>query len=155
MAGNTLTIGNVEITSLSDGILEFDLAKASLFVVGIGQGFEPGRNIDAVTVNIITFNQHFAEIDADTELDALIFRSFRFPRNHCMLNINRRSQSIDNTRVFNQKCVAHCLDDTTIILAQCGIDELRANGAHALAGAERVTFHKAAVTDHVGDDDDS
>ena len=29
MAGNKLTIGNVEITSLSDGILEFDLCQTS------------------------------------------------------------------------------------------------------------------------------
>src|SRR4029077_16127597 len=36
---------------------------------GIGQRFDPGGDVDAVAIEIVAFDNHVAEIDADAQLD--------------------------------------------------------------------------------------
>ena len=40
----------------------------------LGDAFQTGRDIDAIAVDVGSFDNHVAEIDADTEFDAAILR---------------------------------------------------------------------------------
>jgi hypothetical protein len=39
---------------------------------GIGQGFDPRRDVDAVAIEVVALDDHIAEIDADAQLDAVV-----------------------------------------------------------------------------------
>src|SRR6266851_3649131 len=39
---------------------------------GIGQGFDPCRDVDAVAIEVVALDDHVAEIDADAQLDTIV-----------------------------------------------------------------------------------
>jgi hypothetical protein len=40
---------------------------------GIGQGFDPGGDVDAVAIEVVALDDHIAEIDADAQFDAFVY----------------------------------------------------------------------------------
>ena len=56
----------------------------------LGQLLYPCRQIDAVTVNIVPVPYYFAEVNANPELQALIFGQLRISRRHLTLEFDGR-----------------------------------------------------------------
>src|SRR5439155_18697379 len=58
------------------------------YPAGIGQGFDPGRDIDAVTIEVVGFDDYVAEIDADAQLDAAVRADIRVALRHRLLHFD-------------------------------------------------------------------
>ena len=62
----------------------------------VRQGFESRGDVDAITENIVAVDHDIAEIDADTELDALFGWAIGIPLRHLLLHIDRAAHCVDD-----------------------------------------------------------
>ena len=51
--------------------------------------FQPSRDVDPLAENVVAFDEHVAEMDADAIDDAFAVRFFRVALNHQPLNCDR------------------------------------------------------------------
>ena len=76
------------------------------------------RHVHAVAEEIIAFDHHVAEIDADTEYYAALGRSLALMRGDTGLNGHGASNGIDDGVELNQGAIAHELDDASLMLVK-------------------------------------
>jgi hypothetical protein len=88
---------------------------------GVGQGFDPRRDIDAVALD-----DHVAEIDADAQLDTIVRRDACVALGHRLLHRDRAADRIDDAGEPHQQAVAGGLDDAAMVLGDLRIEELAA-----------------------------
>src|SRR5262249_29859364 len=83
----------------------------------IGQTFQPSSNIHAITENITILNNHVANIDAHSQLNAFLGINAGIMLSHDGLNLGRTSKGIDYTGELNQQTVSCGFDDAASILS--------------------------------------
>ena len=94
---------------LVHGVVEGGARDAD--AAGFGKGLEPGRDVDAVAVEIVALDDDVAEIDADAELDAPSWRNVLVALGHAALDYGSAAQCVDDAGELDQRPVAHQLDD--------------------------------------------
>ena len=57
---------------------------------GLGDAFDPRRDIDPVAENVVALDDHVAEIDADAELDPPVLGNVGVAVAHLALDFDRR-----------------------------------------------------------------
>ena len=80
---------------------------------GLGQGFEPRRDIDPVTIDIEPVLHNVAEIDPHAELDAAIRRHVGVSLCHLALHFDGATHRVDDAGKLDEQTVARSLDDAT------------------------------------------
>ena len=108
------------------------------------------RDVDAVAEQVVAFDHHVAEIDADAEDDAALGRSAGLLRGDTPSASRRRRHRIDDRAELDDGAVAHQLDDAAVVLGEQRIDDL---GAKRLDRGERaglVLLDQARIADDVG-----
>ena len=73
-------------------------------------------------MNIIPFDNYIAEINSDSELNALIFRLVYLMFSHGLLNRERVLNCRNRAWKFHQNAIAHRLDDTPPMLSNFGVN---------------------------------
>jgi hypothetical protein len=73
------------------------------YPAGIGQGFQPRRDVDAVAEDVLALRNYIAEVDAHSELDPLLDWSSRIALDHPALHLDPAAHSIDDARELGQK----------------------------------------------------
>ena len=91
---------------------------------GLGQGFDPRGDVDAVAIDVVVLDDHVAEIDADAQLDAVVRRDTGVALGHRLLHLDRAAHRIDDAGELDQQAVAGGLDDAAMVLGDFRIDEL-------------------------------
>jgi hypothetical protein len=66
----------------------------------------PRRDIDAVAMDVAVLDDHVAEIDADMELDPLLFRGRGVAQGHPALQRKRAGDRLDDAGELDQHAVA-------------------------------------------------
>jgi hypothetical protein len=120
---------------------------------GIGQGFDPCRDVDAVAIEVVALDDHVAEIDADAQFDAVVRRDAGVPLGHRLLHLDRAAHCIDDARKFHQHAVAGGLDNAAAVLGDLRIDKLAAQRLEAFERPFLVRSHQPRIARHVGGDD--
>jgi hypothetical protein len=77
----------------------------------IGQGLEPGCDVNAVAQHVIALDDHVAKIDADSEADAPILRDGDLMSGRGELDLDRAPDRLDRAAELDQQAVAHSLDE--------------------------------------------
>src|SRR6516164_2179755 len=90
---------------------------------GIGQGFDPRRNIDPVSINVVALDDDIAKVDPDAKLEPLTNRDTRVALCHAALHLDCAADRIDDARKFHQYAVTGRLDDSAAVLGDLGIDK--------------------------------
>src|SRR6516165_2614358 len=119
----------------------------------IGQRFQPRRNVNTVAVEVVVFDDHVAEIDADTELDAGLCPNTRVPLGHGLLHLDRATHRVDDAGKFHQQPVAGGLDDAAMVLGDLRIGELAAQCFEADERALLVRSHQPRIARRIGGED--
>ena len=57
------------------------------YSAGIGERFDPCRDVDAVAIKIVALDDHVAEVDADAQFDVVVRRDAGIPLGHSLLRI--------------------------------------------------------------------
>ena len=91
---------------------------------GIGQGFQPRRDVDAVAEDVLALRNYIAEVDAHSELDPLLDWSSRIALDHPALHLDPAAHSIDDARELGQKAVAGVLHDPAAVFGDLRIHQL-------------------------------
>src|SRR6185437_15052383 len=120
---------------------------------GLGNAFEPSREIDAVAINVIAFNYDIADVDADTEHDRPVFRAISVDLPHSPLNGYGAFNGIYDAPKLDQSAVAHKLNNATAVLTDRGIDEVFATRPKRGECTTFIRRHEAAVSNHISGED--
>ena len=70
---------------------------------GCGERLQPRGDVDAVAEDVALVDDDVADIDADAELDATIFRNGSAALRHAALHLHRAAHGIDDAREFDQE----------------------------------------------------
>ena len=120
---------------------------------GIGQGFDPRGDVDAVAIEIVALDDHVAEIDADAQFDAVVRRDACVPLGHRLLHRDGAAHRIDDAGKFNQQAVAGGLDDAAPVLRDLRIEKLAAQRLETIERALLVPPHQPRIPRHIGGQD--
>jgi hypothetical protein len=119
---------------------------------GIGQGFQPRRDVDAVAEQIVAVDHDIANMDADAVLHRLVGRTTGILGSNRPLHRHGALHGIDRAGEVGDDAVAGGVEDA----APMRRDQLIDDGAASLQPGERadlVARHQPAVAGNVGGED--
>ena len=92
--------------------------------VGFGDPLEPSGDIDPVAHEVaVRLLDHVAEMDADAEFDAAVFRHARIAFDHAVLHLDCAAHGVDHAAELDDAAVAGALDDAAVMGGNGGVDE--------------------------------
>jgi hypothetical protein len=92
---------------------------------GLGQTFQPCRDIHPVTENVVVLHNDVALVNADTELDATGRRHISVTLGPGVLNLSRTPQGINHTGEFDQQAITGRFDYAAPVFADLRVDNIR------------------------------
>ena len=116
---------------------------------GIGQRFQPGRHIYAITEDVIPVDYDVADVEADAEFDALVRRNTGIALDHTALNVDGAAHGIDHADEFHQHSVTGRLDDPAAMFGDLGVDQFLAMRLELAQRAFLIDAHQPAVAGNV------
>ena len=87
----------------------------------IGNTFKTRSNIDAITVNVVCFDDNVAEIDANPIFDPMMLRQRCVASNHVLLDDDAAPHGFDRTVENRNEAVAGGLDEPSVVLGNAGL----------------------------------
>jgi hypothetical protein len=139
-------IGQLVLHVIADGARDQDAAR-------LCKRLEPGRDVDAVAVDVLALDDDVAEIDADAQRDALFLGQPALALGDAPLHFDRALHRLDHAREFHERAVAHQLDDAAVQPGHERPDEVRLKGLQAGKRPGFVGGHEPRVADHIGSQD--
>ena len=116
------------------------------------QTLHAGGDVHGIAEEIAVPDHRLADMHADAEADAALFRHLVVHRADSLLDAERALQRIDGARELGQDAVAGGVGDAAAMLRDEAIRHL-AMGAEQAKGAGLIAVHQAGVAGHVGADD--
>jgi hypothetical protein len=92
---------------------------------GLGDAFEPRRNVDAISKNVIGFYDDITDVNSHTKGDASVFRVTGCELLHAGLELHCRSYRFDCARKFREEPVAGVLHDPATVFGDRRLDAIR------------------------------
>ena len=123
------------------------------YPTGIGQGFDPRRDVDAVAVNIVARDDDIGEVDPDPKIEPLADRDTRVALRHAALHLDCAARRIDDTRKFRQYAVTGGLDDSAAVFGDFGIDKGAAVRHQSFECSLLVPTHQPRISRYIGGED--
>src|SRR5262249_54027377 len=107
--------------------------------------FEPSSDVDAVAENVTVLNDNVTDVDADTELDALVGSHSRVALGHTALQLDGAPDGIHGANELDQNPVASTFDDASAMFGDIGFEKFAPVCVEARKRAFLVGPHKPAV----------
>ncbi len=121
---------------------------------GFGDALETCCDVDAVAHQVaVGLLDHVAEMDADAELDAAIFRHAGVALDHAGLHFDRAPHRVDHAAKFGEESVAGALDDPPFVNGDGRIDQVAAQRPQSGERAILVSRGETAESNHIGGED--
>jgi hypothetical protein len=108
-------------------------ARGDTDTARLGEAFEAGRDIDAVSEDVAVLDDDVALVNADAEFDAML----------------RATQRTDDTRKLDEQTVAGGLDEAAAMSGDLRVDHLGAERLQPAEGPFFVRFDKARIAGDV------
>jgi hypothetical protein len=118
-----------------------------------GERLYPVRDIDAVAMDVLTFDDDVPEIDADPEFEPLTRGQGRIHFRLLLLRVDGTAQGVNDTVELDQQAVAHGLDQTAAVFCDLRLEYLLHVALEAEARSLLVDLAQAAITNDIGDED--
>jgi hypothetical protein len=115
----------------------------------LGQSLQPRRDVDPIARDVALLVDDIADVDADTQADALGLGDLLLPLGHAALDRDRSGDGVDGAGELAEDAVAHELDDTPTVLGDERLDQLLAVSLEAVEGALLIALHETRVADHI------
>ena len=113
----------------------------------------PRRDIHPVAENVVLFNDHVAEVDADAEPDPPLLGHVGLAVAHSSLDLRGAPHGIYNARKFHQETVASIFYDPAPVLRDLRIDQFAEMRFEPFVRPLLIQPHQARVTCHIGGQD--
>jgi hypothetical protein len=115
----------------------------------LGQSFQAGRDVDAVTVDPAFVVDHISQIDTDAKPHAATLRHFLVTRGHHGLDLDGALSGADDAGELSQDAVASGVDDAPAMLADQRQDDALM-GREVTHGRGLIRVHEPAVAGDIG-----
>ncbi len=117
---------------------------------GLGQRFQPRRDVDPVAVDVAVLGDDVAQIEADPENEAAFLGLTRFVLGQLVLPGHRAGEPVDRACKLDQQTVAEQLDHPSVVFRDQWLEKFLAERGEAPQRALLVRRHQPAVADDVG-----
>ena len=117
---------------------------------GFGQSFQSRRDIHAVAIDVLPFDNHIAKVYANAEFELFFLRQFGIALRHRPLDFDGATDRVDHAGELYQRAIAHELYDAPIVSCDFRIDQILAGALEACQSIRLVRLHEAAVANDVG-----
>ena len=107
----------------------------------IGNALQTGSNVDAVTVNVISFDDNVAKIDANPILYPMMFGNRRVAADQVLLDDNAAAYRFDGTVENRDEAVPGRLDQLSMMFCYAGFYQVALNTLNAVVRSFFVDFH--------------
>jgi hypothetical protein len=124
-------------------------ARGDTDTARLGEAFEAGRDIDAVSEDVAVLDDDVALVNADAEFDAMLRRHRGIAFGHTSLDLSRATQRTDDTRKLDEQTVAGGLDEAAAMSGDLRVDHLGAERLQPAEGPFFVRFDKARIAGDV------
>ena len=111
------------------------------YAVGLGQAFQPRRDVDAIAEDVLRFGNYIADIDADTESEPSLVRNFGITEVHPALHFNRAGDRLDDARKLREHPVASRFDDPPAMQSDSRGEQLLQMRCETLVSAFFIDAH--------------
>ena len=113
------------------------------------------RNVDAVAEDVVALDDDVADMNADAEADRIGAgaRAANFALAELFLYLDGASNRVHRAGEFQQRTVAHELDDTAGMRGDRRIDQFAPQRVKPCKRPRLVDPHEARIPDHVGRQD--
>jgi len=116
----------------------------------LGDAFQPRGNVDAVTHQVaVALLDHFAEMNADAELDPPLWRKARVALNHADLHFDGAAHRIDYAAELDDGTIAGALNHPPIMDGDYRVDSVAAERPQPCKDSILVGASKPAVPDDI------
>jgi hypothetical protein len=120
---------------------------------GLGNTFEPGRDIHAIAEQVVIVDNDVAKVDPDPEFDLPVVGDAIVPGAHVPLDFGGTFDRVHDAWELDQHPVAGQLHDAALMPGDCRIDQFVSMTFEAGERADLVRAHQAAVAHHIGSHD--
>ena len=117
---------------------------------GLRQRLQAGGDVDAVAINVVAFDDHIAEIDADPQNDVGLAHGLIRQSTVRALHGESAMDGIDDAAEFDDRAVADQLDDASVMGGNRRIEHRLTVLLEGRQRALLVDPHKTRISDHVG-----
>jgi hypothetical protein len=122
-------------------------------LAGLGEGLQPGGDVDPIAVNVGIVDDHLREIDADAELDAASLGHAGIALHHAPLHVERAAHRLDGAGKLGQQAVPGGADEPAAARADCRGYQLVANRLEAIERIFLIRPHQARIARDIGRQD--
>src|SRR5262249_3706977 len=102
------------------GVLLYPAGHA--YASRLRQGFQPSRDVDPVTVDVLAVDDHIPDVDPDAPLDAALGSDRTIYLSHCPLPFRGAADCINHTGELHQYPIASGFEDPPAVASDSGVD---------------------------------
>ena len=107
------------------------------------------RHIDAIAEDIAFFDDHVAQIDADTVKEGARRRHVTIAPRHALLEIHGTAECLGDALKFHEHPVTGGLNNTTLTFGDRRVDQLQPHGLKPRESTRLIDFHETAEADDI------
>jgi hypothetical protein len=112
--------------------------------------FQSRCYVHSIAVEIVSFDDHIAEMQTDTKYNPLCFGAFPVRFVHSLLELNRRRQRVACASKFYERPIAHQLDQPAAVSGERWFKAFPSVLAQSRQCSALVAPHQAGVADNIG-----
>ena len=120
------------------------------YAAGFGDALKPRRDVNAVSKDVMGFDDDVADIEPHTEENAPVFRIADCKFLDAGLELHGSSDRFDRARKLRQEPVAGILHDAAAVLRNRGLDTSREERRQFGVCSLFVIVHEPRIAGHVG-----
>ena len=116
----------------------------------LGHLLQPRGDVYPFAIAVFILDDHFAEIDADAHLDAIVRGDGSVALRQAPLQCHGTFDRIRHARELRQETIAHDLEDAPATACDFWFKKFLAYRPEALEGTQFIALHMRGVADNVG-----
>jgi hypothetical protein len=110
-------------------------------------------DIDAITINVVAFDNNITKVDTDSQHDGWLRRAFVRRRGVGTLHRKCTAHGIDHATKLGDDAIAHQLHNAATMGGDCRVEDGFPVPFQSGQRARLVGPHQAGIADHVGRED--
>ena len=149
--GNVLDLAIAErLVSANQLVLDLLVdAAGNVDFASLSYALESRRNIDAVAIDIVGFDDDVAEIDADPIFDPVMLGQRCVAADQVLLDHDAGAHGLDGAIEDGDEAVTRGFDEPAVVLSDGGLDEVALEPLDAVVRPFLIDLHQAAVAGDV------
>jgi hypothetical protein len=136
-------VAEILVPDVEFGLNLVECLSGDAYPAGWSEAFKAGRDIDPVTVDVITLDNDIAEMHPDAEVNATLVRYFGVALGHALLYGEGTFDRVDHAGELDQGAITHQLDDATVMVRDPGVDQLRPMALEHAKHTHLIFLHEA------------